>query len=125
MKSERRPGCACSSARASSFTLRQNAKRVDMACPGKLPEKSHRINAFACTVLGPWLSRPRGGEEGFSAALRWAARMATPAAAKWATDLADAIRSEDPDDARNAGLSAVDAKIGPLAITRHACRAYA
>src|SRR2546427_2866146 len=50
--------------------------------------------------------------------------MATPAAAKWSTDLADAIRSEDPDDALHAGLSAVDAKVAPQEIARTAALAY-
>ena len=75
-------------------------------------------------VGGTDSSVPRGGEEGFSAARRWAARIATPAAAKWATDLADAIRSEDPDDALHAGLSAVDAKVAAIEIARTAALAY-
>src|SRR5438093_1085987 len=50
--------------------------------------------------------------------------MAAPAAAKWSTDLADAIRSEDPDGTLHAGLSAIDAKVAPIEIVRAAALAY-
>ena len=51
--------------------------------------------------------------------------MAAPAAAaKWSTDLADAIGSEDPDNALRAGLAAVDAKVAPIEIARAAALAY-
>jgi len=51
-------------------------------------------------------------------------RAVAAPAAKWSTDLDEAIRSEDGDRALSAGLAAVDAKVPPIEVARVAALAY-
>src|SRR5207249_3049462 len=114
MKSDRRPGWACFSASASSFTRRQNANLVAIrwaSVVGRVP-----ADMMVC-VFG-------SAEEGFSPLRRCARRMSAPVIPSWSLSLADAVRSGDPEAALRAGIAAAQAKAPPLEIARAATLAY-